>query len=386
MKTFLDIHQQSLNHQGEQLCGDQAKVVRGKDNITIVLSDGLGSGVKANILATLTTEILATMLREGMNLKDVLETVVSTLPTCQVRKIAYATFTILQLRPEDNHFTVINFDNPPPLFLKQGVLTPLDVSYEEILGKEVAISDGYLELGDFIGLISDGVLYAGLGQAMNFGWGWENIGHYIEEIFAQRVFSARTVVNGVISKTRMLYQNEIGDDATFVGVFARNRHALMVFTGPPQDECHDFIYVDKLLDFEGRKAVCGGTTGNIVASFLNTSIETDISTLRENIPPIGRLPWIDLVTEGIITIALTLDHLRNCRGDISKVEPDNNGAYLLTRELLMADEVDFLVGNQVNPVHHNPALPNNVSVRRYLVEQIADELRKLNKDVSIEFC
>jgi len=386
VSTFFDIHSQSLNRFGEELCGDQVKFLRTPQRTVIVLSDGLGSGVKANILATLTSQILLTMLREDVGLPDVVETVIGTLPTYRPRKLAYATFTILDIENTTGRFHVYNFDNPAPFFLKQGKISDLPVTLLHILKKDIQVSEGVLQKGDFLGLATDGVLYAGLGGAMNFGWGRENIAGNISEMFTRRIYAAHAVVNAVMTKTRQLYDNRPGDDATFVGVLARTRTELMIFTGPPSDESHDYLYVDRLLDFPGKKVICGGTTGKIVAAMIKEEIVTDMSTLREDVPPIGAIPGIDLVTEGIITMARVLDMLRECRGDLSLLTADNNGAYLLIRELLLADSIQFLVGQKVNPFYQNPLLPKNVSIRRSVIEQIAAELVNLQKEVHVEYC
>lgn len=386
MERFLDIFQLSLNKRGEELCGDKVKILKTPEKTTLVLSDGLGSGVKASILATLTTEIIITMLRENASLQDVIETVIGTLPVDKARKIAYATFTVVEIRHDTDEFTVINFDNPSVFFFKNGKNIKLVQQTRQILGKEIKIMEGCLEQGDFLGIASDGVIYAGLGDTMNLGWGWDQAALYIENLFAHRIYAAHSVVNSVITKTRILYNNNIGDDATFVGVYVRSRNSIMVFSGPPLDERHDYIYVDQLLKFPGRKVICGGTTGNIVASFLKEKVTTDVGSLRPDIPPIGKLTGIDLVTEGIITLAHTLDALRRTRGDLGKLTPDRNGAYLLTRELILADEINFLVGQKINTVYQSPLLPSNISIRRNLIEQIAAVLSELNKDVSIEYC
>lgn len=386
MSTFFDIHSQSLNRFGEELCGDQVKFLRTPQRTVIVLSDGLGSGVKANILATLTSQIILTMLREDVGLPDVVETVIGTLPTYRQRKLAYATFTILDIDNSSGRFHVYNFDNPAPFFLKQGKTSDLPVTLLRILKKDIQVSEGVLQKGDFLGLATDGVLYAGLGGAFNFGWGRDNIAGDISEMFTRRIYAAHSVVNAVMTRTRQLYDNRPGDDATFVGVLARTRTELMIFTGPPSDESHDYLYVDRLLDFPGKKVICGGTTGKIVAAMIKEEVVTDMSTLREDVPPIGAIPGIDLVTEGIITMARVLDMLRECRGDLSLLTADNNGAYLLTRELLLADSIQFLVGQKVNPFYQNPLLPKNVSIRRSVIEQIAAELVNLQKEVHVEYC
>lgn len=384
--TFIDIYNASLNKRGEELCGDKVKYQKTGTKTTVVLSDGLGSGVKANILATLTTEILITMLNADVPLKEVLKTVIGTLPICRVRKIAYSTFTILWVDSQTNHFKVINFDNPPPVYCHNGHVVPLEMQTQEILGRKIQSAEGQLERGDFLGAISDGVLYAGMGMTMNFGWGWDNVAKYIEDVLIQKPHTAQTIVREVIGQTAELYQGVIGDDATFVGIYIRKRNPLMVFTGPPLDEDHDEEYVDRLLGFEGRKAICGGTTGNIVASYLGEIVEMDLSTMRRELPPIGMLSCVDLVTEGILTLSKATEYVRNCHCDLSRLRFDNNGAYLLAREILQADSIHFLVGQSINEFYQNPLLPSNISIRRSLVEELVSVLRRYQKEVTMEYC
>lgn len=384
--NFIDIHQSSLNKKGEELCGDQVKFLKTDRKTTIVLSDGLGSGVKANILATLTAEILITMLDADVPLEEVLKTVIATLPICKVRKIAYSTFTIIQVDNATNDFTVINFDNPLPLYFRAGQRIKLETRTEEILNRKISITSGTLDRGDFLGAISDGVLYAGMGVTLNFGWGWENIAEHIEGILIQKAHTARTIVREVIQKTHSLYQGEVGDDATFVGLYVRKRNPLIIFTGPPLDREKDDLYIERLLNFKGRKVVCGGTTGNIVANHLGEMIEMDLSTIRKDLPPIGTLSYLDLVTEGILTISKATEYIKNCDCDLSRLRFDNNGAYLLAKEILQADSILFLVGQSINEFYQNPLLPKNISIRRSLIEDLVQFLRSKQKEVLVEYC
>lgn len=384
--NFLDVYTSSLNKKGEELCGDKIKYRRTDKKLTIVLSDGLGSGVKANILATLTTEILITMLDADVPLEEVLKTVIATLPICKVRKIAYSTFTIVQVDVETNRFTVINFDNPACFYFRQGKIASLDTRTENILDRKISISEGYLQRGDFLGAVSDGVLYAGMGVTLNFGWGWNDIAQYIEQVFTRKVNTARSIIQEVIQKTHSLYQGEVGDDATVVGIYIRKRNPLMIFTGPPLERKKDAVYIEQLLNFQGKKIVCGGTTGNIVASYLKETIETDLSTLRKDVPPIGSLSYIDLLTEGILTISKATEYIKNCDCDLSRLRYDNNGAYLLTQEILQADSILFLVGQSINEFYQNPLLPKNISIRRSLIEDLVQFLRSRQKEVLVEYC
>lgn len=243
-----------------------------------------------------------------------------------------------------------------------------------------------MERGDFLGAVSDGVLYAGLGETLNFGWGWESISKYIEDLFLRQANTARNIVHHVISETHSLYRGKMGDDATFVGLYLRKINPLMVFTGPPLEKAKDKIYVDKLLNFDGRKVICGGTTGNIVAKFLGETIEMDIGTMRKDLPPIGKLKEIDLVTEGILTISKAIELLRDSNCDPLRLPVDSNGAVMLAREILDADSILFLVGQKINDFYQNPLLPKNISIRRNLVEELVKILQAKQKEVTLEYC
>lgn len=384
--NFFDIYYYSLNKQNEELCGDQVKFTKGNDKSTIVLSDGLGSGVKASILATLTTEILITMLDADLPLKEVIETIVGTLPICQVRNIAYATFTIISIDHNNNKFHVINFDNPPIFLLKKGVIMPLKHETEQILNKKIQSCQGVLERGDFLGAASDGILYAGLGNTMNFGWGWENIAKFMENIFRTKATNSRNIIEQIINETKKLYCDYIGDDATFVGVYIRKPKPLMIFSGPPLDVTKDEEYAEQLLSFAGRKIICGGTTGNIVANYMGETIEMDIMTMSKELPPIGKLKEVDLVTEGILTISKAKEVLIKCNCDITRLPTIKNGAVLLAREILEADSIYFLIGQQINEFYQNPLLPKNISIRRSLIEDLVKLLRDNQKQIIIEYC
>ena len=386
LDSFLDIHVQSLRKDGEELCGDTVKVLKTEPQTIVVLSDGLGSGVKANILATLTAEILVKMLEEDVPLEDVIETVVGTLPVCKVRKLAYATFTVVRVDHEDNSFRIINFDNPPAFYFRKGRLVRLPIRTEQILNRKIQFSEGVLEQGDFLGIASDGVLHAGLGVELNFGWGWEAIARFIGQTQLLSTRDARLIVQKTLNEAGRLYHGRPGDDATFLGLSVRRKVSAMIFTGPPLDRTHDEQFVQRLLAFNGRTIVCGGTTANIVSEYLGKPVRIDVSTLQRDVPPIGELNEIDLVTEGILTMSKALEYLRACGGEPSRLPRQRDGAKLLADEILRADSIYFLVGQKINEFYQNPLLPKSISIRRSLVEELAHVIRGLNKEVVIEYC
>jgi len=386
MAIYYDIHKAWLKKAGEELCGDQVKISRAGKRTIAVLSDGLGSGVKANILATLTAEIVSTMIREGMPFKEVITTVIGTLPECRERKLAYATFTVLDIDEESNGFKVINFDNPPVMLFREGRLLPLFEQKEIILGKEITLAEGEFEPGDFFALLSDGILYASEGEQLDFGWGWDEIARFAEEQAIPCGKRARAIVDRVMEKTAALYNKRIGDDATFVGVLVRERKSLIIFTGPPLKEDSDESYAKKFLGFEGRRVICGGTTADIVGRYMGEEVKTDISTMSEEVPPVGELKGVDLVTEGILTLAKTLPYLEGEYSErIARTWP-KNGAALLAQEMFRADHIHFLAGQTMNPYYQNPLLPKDMSIRTNLVKELEKALRGLLKEVTLEFC
>ena len=184
---------------------------------------------------------------------------------------------------------------------------------------------------------------------------------------------------------RELYGGQPGDDASMVGLLLRPSRAAMVFTGPPMHEADDQTLVERLMSFSGQRIVCGGTTGNIVAAFTDQKVKTDLTTQRDEIPPIGYLSGIDLLTEGILTLNQAGEWIEQTQGDAAKLPRDDNGAVLLARALLSADEITFLVGQKVNPNYQNPLLPTSMSIRKNLVERLLTQLSKLNKKVLVEY-
>ena len=386
MVTFIDIFNESLRKTGEELCGDKVKIFKTENKSTIVLSDGLGSGVKANILATLTTEIISTMLKAEIPLKEVIDTVINTLPICKIRKIAYATFTIIEIDQETNNFKVINFDNPPIFLIKNGRIQYPHVRTLDILNKKISVIEGHLDRGDFLATVSDGVLHAGMGMTLNFGWGWEDIANYIEGLLITHSISARNIVHEIMSKTHSLYKGNISDDATTVGIYVRKRNGLILFSGPPSDESKDSFYAEKVLGFDGRRVVCGGTTANIVATHLGEVVETLIPTMTKDVPPIGRLSEIDLLTEGIVTLSKCIEYLKDANGESTGLPFVIDGAVMLAKELLRADYIHFIVGLKVNKYYQNPLLPKNISIRKNVILELADILLEKHKEVKIEYC
>lgn len=385
MTPFLDIFQQQFNKAGEELCGDTVRIGRTATHTILVLSDGLGSGVKANILSTMTAAILLTMLSADAPLDETVRTVIGTLPVCQVRKLAYATFTVVRIDNATGYFRVVNFDNPRIVWIKGHALQTPSRQFQQVLDHQVAVFDGTLEEGDFLGILSDGILHAGLGATMNLGWGWDNVASYLEQSLAHYAGNSRGVVQRVMAKVQQLYSGKIGDDCTLIGLLTRQKRRVTVFTGPPLDRTIDETIVSYFLSLPGRHVVCGGTTGNIVARLLDETPAVVIESIRPDVPPIAELREIDLMTEGMLTLNKTTEILRSTTHP-DGVPEDKNGAALLARELLNADSIRFIAGQKINDFYQNPTLPVNLSLRKNLVNEMARLLKDAGKEVVVEWC
>ena len=177
-----DIGWKSINHDGEQLCGDHIDIVEPNENSTIiVLADGLGSGVKASILSTLTSKIISSMMAAGLRLEDCVDTIAATLPVCAVRGVAYSTFTIIHLI-NNELAELIQYDNPHIILLRDSVNYDYPKTEMTISGKKIYKSVIKLQEDDLFIAMSDGCPHAGIGVAYNFGWKREDIISFMESI------------------------------------------------------------------------------------------------------------------------------------------------------------------------------------------------------------
>ena len=187
-----DIGWMSLNKKGEQLCGDHVDIVpQGENSTVVVLADGMGSGVKANILSTLTAKIISTMMAEGLHVEDCVETVASTLPICAVRGVAYSTFTIIRII-ENEEAEIIQYDNPFVVLLRNGKNWEYPREAVEIGGKTIYKTRIPIQKDDTFIAFSDGAIHAGIGMSLNFGWERKDIIDYMEMMYDES-FTAKTL-------------------------------------------------------------------------------------------------------------------------------------------------------------------------------------------------
>lgn len=383
-----DIGYKSINHVGEQLCGDHVDIVEREDNSTvIVLADGLGSGVKASILSTLTSKIISTMMNAGLPIEECVATIAATLPVCSVRGVAYSTFTIIHLLGNET-VELIQYDNPHVIFIRDEKTTDYTMTEMLIGGKKIYKSVIPLKENDIFIAMSDGCPHAGIGMSYNFGWKREDIAAFMETISGVG-YTAKTLSTILIDEVNKLYGGEPGDDATACVVRIRKRVPMNLLFGPPsnRDDCDRMMSL--FFSKEGKHIVCGGTTSSIAAKYLGKPLKATLSFERSDVPPIAEIEGVDLVTEGVITINKVVQFAQDYLATNEHYEEwslKRDGAALISRMLFEeATDINFFVGRAVNPAHQNPDLPINFNIKMNLVNDLSDCLRKMGKRVKISY-
>ncbi len=383
-----DIGYKSVNHYGEELCGDHVDVVEQNENSTvIVLADGLGSGVKASILSTLTSKIISTMMAEGLPLEECVSTIAATLPVCSVRGVAYSTFTIIHLKNNDIA-EVIQYDNPQVIIIRDEENYDYPKTEMNIGGKKIFKSVIKLRENDIFVAMSDGCPHAGIGMSYNFGWKREDIISFMETL-APVGYTAKTLSTILVDECYKLYGGKPGDDATACVVRIRKREPMNILFGPPSNRDDANRMMSLFFSKEGKHIICGGTTSSIAAKYLNKPIKASLNFEKADVPPIAEIEGVDLVTEGVITVNKVLEYAKDYLGENEHYEHwslKRDGASLISRLLFEeATDINFYVGRAINPAHQNPDLPINFSIKMNLVEELSACLKKMGKRIKVSY-
>lgn len=384
-----EISWKSINHEGEQLCGDHVDIVQQSDDSrVIVLADGLGSGVKASILSTLTSRIISTMVAEGLFLEDCVSTIVQALPVCSVRGVAYSTFTIMHL-VRNQTAELIQYDNPHVIMVRDGRVHTYPEIEINIEGKRIYQSKIRLQEGDVFIAMSDGCPHAGIGAAYNFGWKREDIASFMAD-YCLAGYTAKALSALLIDECDKLYGHKPGDDATACVVRIRRRTPMNILFGPPEERDEVERMMKLFFSKDGKHIICGGTTASIAARYLGRRVETDIHIDRAGkVPPISRIEGVDLVTEGIVTMNEVLKIAR----DYLKGEDDydawafgRDGAAQICQLLFEeATDINFFVGRARNPAHQGADTPINFNIKMNIVEELSACLRQMGKQVKVSY-
>ena len=386
-ETYIDTGYISLIKHGEQLCGDRVVFASNENTRIGVLADGLGSGVKANILATLTAQILATMSVGGMSVEDCVNTIVRTLPECNVRKIAYSTFTIIKIRDE-KYVELTRFDNPHTIVLRNGKNYNFEYHTRMIDGKKIYESRFEAEVGDVFAVISDGVGFAGLGGAYPFGWGRENVVSFLEDHYDPDM-PARRIASTLAEECLSLYGGKPGDDTTIAVMRLVEPHPVNLMIGPPSSASLDDVMLKAFFDQPGKRIVCGGSTNTIAARYLGRELTASMDYCDSDLPPMYELDGVDLSTEGALTISRVLEYADEYLSGTQlhpRWEGRRDGAARIARLLFeTATDVNFFVGCAMNPAHQNPKLSLAFGAKFQLIDKLAKRLEEMGKRVNTRF-
>lgn len=366
----------SIPKVGEELCGDSVQVVSQEDATIAVLADGLGSGVKASILSTMTTRIAATLFDKGLSLDAVVDTLSSTLPVCKVRNLAYSTFTIAVVEP-GRALYLAEFDNPPAILVRDGELVEMERWERRIHNYVIKEASVELEEDDFLVIVSDGVVHAGIGGLVPLGWRWDNVADYVCRNSVQQE-TAMGLARRLEKTCRHLYEDEPGDDATILIMRSRQPSSLTMVVGPPEDPVYDAHVAELLRQARGLKVVCGGTTASLIAREWQVPLHVDLDTIEPDEPPLGYMPGVNLTTEGIITVSRTLDLIKSGKS----LRSLDGAPARLAKMLLGADDIHFIIGRAINPAHQNPSLGGRLALKFQVIEELQRELIAQGKQVT----
>jgi hypothetical protein len=388
-ESFIDVDFCQQAKHGQVVTGDVflSRKIKEEGRIITVLSDGLGSGVKAGVLANLTATMALRYTTAFVDVRQSAKTIMDTLPVCEKRKISYSTFTIVDL-DEDGKTRVIEHGNPPLVLLRGQTPVPIErasLTLETWKDRVIHYTEFDTQLGDRIVFFSDGVSQSGLGRiGLPLGWGQDRVTSFLQQqISAENEISSRELSRKLVAEAFANDGRAAKDDITCGTIYYRCPRRLLVITGPPFSKERDGELAELVQTFDGRKAICGGTTANIISRLLNRPVTMNLAQPDPEIPPPAVMEGIDLVTEGTITLAKVAEILE--RGN--PVEPARkNPATDLVALMLQSDIVQFVVGTRINEAHQDPGIPVELDLRRNIVRKIALQLESRHlKESRVQF-
>ena len=386
---YADIGYQSLTKAGQFVCGDHIEKIEQPDgSVVLVLADGLGSGVKACILSTLTSTIVSRMIAENLPITECVRAIAEALPVCSVRKLAYSTFTVIKITPAGMAY-IIQYDNPGIALIRDGQEVPINFSHMTIDEKYIESAAVRLKKGDVLLAFSDGAENAGVAPGMSYSmkWGRDEIVRYMEPLCLGG-FSAKTLNTIFLNECLERYDGAPGDDTTALTVYMRTREQVNLAFGPPANVEDNEKMMSLFFSKGGKHIVCGGTTSRIAADYLGKPLI--VSERKEgDIPPTSTIEGVDLVTEGIITIDRVLTYAKDYLADNETYSHwcyKRDGASMISRMLFEeATDINLFVGRAVNPAHQDPDLPINFSIKMQLVRELTETLKEMGKTVRVTY-
>ncbi len=383
---FIDIGFYQKKKYNQNAFGDFFLSKRYKDTgrIISVLSDGLGSGIKANILACMTASMLMKFIEAHSDIKDACEIIMNSLPVCKVRKISYSTFSAIDC-DEDGNAKIVEEGNPEFLWIRNNeIMTPeyKVITSTTFTNRHMHIYNIKLEKGDRIIFCSDGITQAALGtKELRLGIRREGLIEIVRSKLKDFPdISSDELARYIVRQVEIIEpDHKLKDDTSVACIYFRNPRESMIFTGPPYDMAQDNYYAANFYNFKGKKAIAGGTTANLISRELNIEIEADRNINVGKLPGISHMKGIDLVTEGILTLTKTAEYLE------SGIKSDDAAGKLMDF-FLDSDVIKFMVGVKLNQAHYNPNLPIEIEIRKNIIKKIVKLLEdKYTKKVDVTY-
>jgi hypothetical protein len=388
----VEIDVQQKRPKGEIACGDvfQTDMSRGEGRNILVLSDGIGHGIKASVLATLTATMAVKYTKMHTKPDVAARIIMNALPKSSDGKENYATFTIIEM-DTDRFVRITNYDNPRVLIIRNGksfmpVETELKIRGEENLGKLLRCREFTAQKEDRLIFMSDGITQSGLGSSQySMGWGLDKIEDFaISQVNRMADISATKLARKILNQAAMNDNFTLKDDATCGVIYFREPRKFMLITGPPFYKIKDFDFVGRIKNFKGKKIICGGTTAEIIARELNIEVKIHHVKKEKNaLPPAAKMEGFELISEGILTLGKVEELLETFDSDtrLGDSPPEE-----IVKLLLQHDEIDVIVGTRINWAHQDPEQPIELELRKYVVKRIGQILKlKFFKKVMIEY-
>ena len=354
------------------------------NRVVAVLSDGLGSGIKANILACMTSTMLLKFMENHSDIEKSCEIIMNSLPVCKVRGISYSTFSAIDCF-DDGKAKIVEEGNPDFIWIRNGeVLKPeyQTIQSKDFKNRRMKVYNIQLEKYDRIIFCSDGATQVAMGTK-KYPLGLERNGLIkiiLNKLEQEPEISSKNLSEYLVKQIELIAPNrELKDDTSILSIYCRDPRESLIFTGPPFHGEKDNYYAKTFMEFKGKKAISGGTTANIISRELNIPVIAKLSTNSGKLPGLSEMRGVDLVTEGILTLTKTLEYLENGK-------PEENAAKILMDFLLDSDVINFLVGAQMNKAHYDPNLPIEIELRKNIIKQMAKVLEeKYLKKVNVQF-
>ncbi len=380
-KKYIEVISAQTAKRPGDVCGDYIIVDRTPEATTVVLADGMGTGVKARVAAIMNASRLMELIRLGFSLREACKKVVDTLHEARTSNIPFAAFSVCRVL-NSGHATIISYEMPSPILLSKHFATYLPQQRFLPMGLEiVAEVNCTLEYEDGIILFSDGVSQAGMGNIYRMGWGVQNVSYFIDGILAQGV-DIKDIPEKILAKVNEISWSNYGDDTTCVLLMCRESNVLNVLTGPPSKKTEDEKVVNRFMEMKGKKVVCGSTTVEMVSRIVKKPVKMKEVSEGFHKPPSYELEGVDYATEG----AITLNQVYNIIDiDVEKLGPGSSVSDL-ARLFHESDIINFIVGTAANRAHKGLVFRQmGIFPREVIIKLLSDKLQKMGKLVSLEY-